>query len=71
MGCITARATLIKEPITPLITLQNEHLKVRFGIICSPNIDLYLRVVPTEVDIPTDGSSVDVQVYSNVSVRVY
>ena len=71
MGCITAKATLIKEPITTLVSLQNERLNIRFGMICTPNIDLYLRAEPTVVNIPVDGSPVDIQVYTNVNVRVY
>lgn len=70
MGCINIRATLIKEPIIPQISLTNEHLNVRFAIICTPNTDLYLKVIPTEVDIPVDGTPTYVQVYSNTSYKL-
>ena len=70
MGCIKARATLIKESITPRVSILNERLNASFTIICTPNTDFYMSVAPTDVDIPVDGTPVYVQVYSNARYKL-
>ena len=82
MGCITAKVSAINEPINvnvswdiehlkPSFALASEQLKVSVGLICTPDIDVYLKVTPTSVDIPIDGSAVYIQVYSNTKYKVY
>ncbi len=60
MGCINVKVYL---------GCQEVKASVRLG--CKLHDDVYIKVTPTEIEIPVDGSAVEVQVYSNTSFKVY
>lgn len=58
MGCLKA-----------IVSLASEKLKVRASLICTPNTDVYLKVAPTEIEIPVDGSAAYINVYTNTNFK--
>ena len=59
MGCLKAT-----------VALSSEQLKVSIGLVCMPNTDVYLRVAPTEIEIPVDGSPVTIYVKTNADYKI-
>jgi hypothetical protein len=59
MRCLNAKVYGAFEPV-----------KARVYQGCKLHSDVYLKVAPTEIEIPVDGSSVIIQVVTNATYKI-
>lgn len=77
MSCLGVNITILRRPLTSVVSNVSEHLKVHCGdheqhlkvycgVVCDINGDYYLEVYPDVVWLTPDMLSGEFDIYSNV-----